>query len=250
MWRWTDEWDTEPMSESRSPSRGAAHGRSEPCSEGPIREARVFVAESDFEAIGIAELVAVWRDAGLETVETLTCHETGAVVQVAVERPLDADRLGSLGCVDWWEAVSSAGGRRRYLVEFTAPAFPPSITRRSEGLLDARAVGFDERGVAVSLVGPRRAISDVVDEYESAGLSPRLRKFGRYDGRDRPLDALTERQRDLLETAYERGYFEVPRDVTAEEIASAFNMDASTVTEHLQRAKRNLLTRELSAGLR
>lgn len=238
------------MSESRSPARAASHEAADARSDRPIMEATVFVPESDFDVIGIEDLVSIWHDAGLEAIEPLTCHESGAVVQVAVERPLDGDRLGSLECVDWWEAVSKVDDRRRYVVEFTAPNFPPSVIRRSDELFDACEFGLDDHGITVSFVGPQQPIADLIDEYESAGLSPRLRKFGSFEGHHRPLDTLIGRQRDVVMTAYEMGYFEVPREVTSEEIASELAIDASTVTEHLQRAKRNLLAQDLSAERR
>jgi predicted DNA binding protein len=37
------------------------------------------------------------------------------------------------------------------------------------------------------------------------------------------------------------GYYEVPKEVSADEIAAELNLDSSTVNEHLQRAERNLL---------
>lgn len=236
-----------PMSESRSPSRDLTGGRSALASDRSIREARVTVDESAFDTIGIEELVSIWRDAGLRNVETLTCHETGAVVQVVVDQPLDPDRLTRLEYVDWWERVSNAGDKRRYVVEFTAPAFPPSIAGGKDGLLDTCNVTVNEHSITISLVGSQQAIADTISEYEIAGLSPNLRKLGRYGGRDGPLDTLTERQREVLETAYEMGYFEVPREVASEAIAAELDIDASTVTEHLQRAERNLLTQHLSA---
>jgi len=37
------------------------------------------------------------------------------------------------------------------------------------------------------------------------------------------------------------GYYEVPKQVSSEEIAAELDLDPSTVAEHLQRAERNLL---------
>jgi len=50
----------------------------------------------------------------------------------------------------------------------------------------------------------------------------------------------------VLETAYDLGYFEVPRDTTADAIAQRLDLGRSTVTEHLQRAERKLVTRFFS----
>ncbi|WP_256298480.1 bacterio-opsin activator domain-containing protein [Haloarchaeobius salinus] len=54
-------------------------------------------------------------------------------------------------------------------------------------------------------------------------------------------DRLTDRQRAALETAYSAGYYEWPRDSTAEEVADAMDIAAPTLHEHLRAAERKLL---------
>ncbi|MEF8871473.1 MAG: helix-turn-helix domain-containing protein [Haloarculaceae archaeon] len=61
------------------------------------------------------------------------------------------------------------------------------------------------------------------------------------------IGALTERQREVLSTAHELGYFEHPRDVSAATVADELNIVASTFSEHLAAAQRNLLD-ELLGG--
>lgn len=210
-----------------------------------LREARVSISSSDFEAIGLEGLVSLWSDAGLRSVEAVGCHGRGAVVEVEVERPLDADRLASLERVDRWEHLCEAGAPERYVVEFTAPRFPPSLADRRADLLGTCDPELDEHGITTSLVGPQRAIAEVVGEYEAVGVSPDLRRLGSYRGHERPMDALTERQREVLRTAHGMGYYDVPRDVSAEDVAAELGIDGSTVVEHLQRAERNLLGHHL-----
>jgi DNA-binding CsgD family transcriptional regulator len=52
---------------------------------------------------------------------------------------------------------------------------------------------------------------------------------------------LTDRQREVLEAAYERGYFERPKQANATEIADDLGIAQSTFTEHLMTAQRKLL---------
>ena len=55
------------------------------------------------------------------------------------------------------------------------------------------------------------------------------------------MDALTDRQREVLEVAYGLGYYDVPRMSSTAEIATELGVDDSTVAEHLQRPEHNLL---------
>lgn len=51
---------------------------------------------------------------------------------------------------------------------------------------------------------------------------------------------LTDRQLEVLQTAYDRGYFERPKGANATEIAEELGITQSTVTEHLAAAQRKL----------
>lgn len=59
--------------------------------------------------------------------------------------------------------------------------------------------------------------------------------------------ALTDRQREVLETAHEMGYFDHPKRANAGEIASSLDINATTFTEHLSAAQRKLLGAILEA---
>ncbi|MFA1610753.1 bacterio-opsin activator domain-containing protein [Halobellus rubicundus] len=54
-------------------------------------------------------------------------------------------------------------------------------------------------------------------------------------------EKLTDRQRDVMETALASGYFEWPRGSTAEEVADALGIAAPTFHEHLRAGERKLI---------
>jgi hypothetical protein len=53
---------------------------------------------------------------------------------------------------------------------------------------------------------------------------------------------LTERQREVLATAYEAGYFDHPKGANAGEVATSLDIDRSTFSEHIAAAQRKLLS--------
>jgi len=53
---------------------------------------------------------------------------------------------------------------------------------------------------------------------------------------------LTDRQREVLVTAYESGFFESPRQTTGAELAELLGVSQPTVTHHLREAQRRLFT--------
>lgn len=212
-----------------------------------MREARVSIGDADFEALGIDELVGLSREAGVRDFDELVCHGTGSVVQVDVEERMDEARLDALEYVTEWEHVTSADDRHLYVVAFDAPALSEEVSEPMADLVGTCDPELGERGTTLSLVGSQDAIAETISGYETDGVSPELRKLGGYEGRERPLDRLTDRQREVIQTAYDMGYYEVPRPVSTEEVAAEFDLDSSTVAEHLQRAERNLLSVHLSS---
>ncbi|MFB6171510.1 MAG: helix-turn-helix domain-containing protein [Haloarculaceae archaeon] len=58
---------------------------------------------------------------------------------------------------------------------------------------------------------------------------------------------LTDRQREVIETAHDMGYFDHPKGANASEVAAALGIARSTFSEHLSAAQRKLLDAILDA---
>lgn len=206
-----------------------------------MREANVTVSDAAFDAMGIEELLSQGREAGILEFEELACHGTGAVVQVEVESRYDEDRLSTLECVDRWDRVAETDDGHLYVIAVTAPALPERLAERAADLIGTCDPQLEDDSATMSLVGPQEAIAGTIREYEAAGISPDLRRLGSYEGGTEPADALTDRQEEVIRTAFDVGYYEVPRAVSTEQVAAELDLDPSTVAEHLQRAERNVL---------
>ena len=204
-----------------------------------MRQADVTL--NGFEEMGIEELLALSREAGLLDLEELACHGTGAVVQAEVESRFDHDALSALAYVDHWTHVAEDDDSHLYVIAFTAPDLPESMTETADDLVGTCEPEVDDHGATISLAGSQDDISETIHTYQQVGASTDLRRLGGYEGPDRPADELTDRQREVIETAWEMGYYEIPKQVSSEEIADELDLDSSTVAEHIQRAERNLL---------
>jgi DNA-binding CsgD family transcriptional regulator len=211
-----------------------------------MREAIVSMSDAELEAMGMGDVVSYVRDAGVRDLEELDCHGRGGLLQLEVESELDGDRLSSFEAVDRWEFVTEREETYLYFVRVTAPDLSEDVADPAGDLVGTCDPTMTDRGATVELVGDQGAISETLREYEKAGVSPELDRLGDYEGEDGALDALTDRQREVVETAYEMGFYDVPREVSTEAIAAELGVDSSTVAEHLQRAERNLLGEQLA----
>jgi len=100
-------------------------------------------------------------------------------------------------------------------------------------------------------VAPDADVRAIVDRVQHAVPATELQAKRRREG---PLDTdvgsgpggdladrLTDRQRETLEAAYSAGYFEWPRESTAEDVADAMGVSSPTVHNHLRKAENEVL---------
>jgi len=116
-----------------------------------------------------------------------------------------------------------------------------SIAHRHALIIDT-PIDVTEEGLSVTLVGTheglRRALSNVPDEIEVT-----VENAGPYhpDGQDL-LSPLTDRQLEVFRTAVDRGYYDVPRRATHEDIADDLGCAPSTIDEHLRKAEARVVS--------
>lgn len=170
------------------------------------------------EVEGAAEsVVAAAEAAGAEDVGVVSERDGGEddpAITILEARPASsvADRLGDAG------AVVQSGSAEGGVAEFTA---------RLAGRTDTRTV-----------------VETFQDEFD-AGLTAKRRidepvETAR-DLRQAATERLTDRQSDVLRTAYLMGYYEWPRDHTAEDVADRMDITSATLHYHLRAAQRNFL---------
>lgn len=104
---------------------------------------------------------------------------------------------------------------------------------------------------AVVTVQQWEAVRDLADSIDERFGKFELSSVTEIEYFGEPLDSgrlsevlvtkLSEDQLEVLETAYSMGYFEVPRTVSAEDVAAELDIAPSTLSERLRVAQANLL---------
>lgn len=154
------------------------------------------------------------------------------------------------------ESVIDLGDERVY--RYTRPDDGTCACRVLEGLdcpiVDARA---EDGALFLTLHLPDlERLRDVVAGLDNAADRVEVRYLIHGSANsggvsDRTLvdrDRLTDRQCEVLRTAYRMGYFERPRDANATAVADTLDITPSTFAEHLATAQRKLLEEVLSEG--
>lgn len=212
-----------------------------------MREAIINLSDEELAEMGYGELISLCREAGVREIELLEDHGRGGLAQVRLDQRINEERLDRLGCVEDWELVAEHEDSSLYLFEVEAVNMPESASVDHEDLIGVCDPTVGDRGLLLSLVGSQETIRDMIRNFQEAGVVPDLQKLGEYEGGKRALETLTDRQLEVIQTAYQMGFYDVPREASMDDIAEEVGVDPSTVSEHLQRAERNLLSQQFAA---
>lgn len=116
-----------------------------------------------------------------------------------------------------------------------------SMLRQFEFIFDTPLEFTRRGGLCVTMIGDvksfQKAVPDVPD-----GIRLKLLKTGRYQpDTDRLFSQLTDRQQEILRTAVEMGYYDVPRAVTHDDIGDELGCTGGTVGGHLRKIESKIL---------
>lgn len=140
--------------------------------------------------------------------------------------------------------------------EFEREESDPCICERIQTVLgpvsDVHAADGDLHVTlhATEVAELRETVVDLRERFGNVSVEYLVRSVEDGEGSELvPVDLrrLTERQREVLETAHGMGYFDYPREANAGEVANQLGIEQSTFAEHLAAAQRKLLDELLPA---
>jgi len=101
--------------------------------------------------------------------------------------------------------------------------------------------------VVLSCIGAKEELKMFLDLMESMGEIEKI-SFTKatYDSKDL-ISTLTEKQKEVIELAKKKGYYDYPRGITIEELSKELNISKSTTSEHLRKAEQRLMSEILAA---
>ncbi|WP_435346657.1 bacterio-opsin activator domain-containing protein [Haloarchaeobius sp. HRN-SO-5] len=158
------------------------------------------------------------------------------------------DFLGDSVSVDDVDHVTDREGDGLFVLTVSDPALVTWVTQAGAAIQALTATPAETR-LDVELPRPAN-VRGFVESLQETYPDAELVTTHTYD---RPLtsrrtfmaslgDRLTDRQLEVLETAYRNGYFEWPRTRTGEEIASLLDITQPTFNNHLRVAERKLFS--------
>jgi len=105
-------------------------------------------------------------------------------------------------------------------------------------------MNFSEEKLIVSFIGEEKAMSRLLKMLKTIVrlkiISLQTNTVSDYSLLS--LSFLTERQKEVLQLAKKKGYYIVPRKITADDLAKELGISKSTVIEHLRKAESRIMS--------
>ncbi len=92
-------------------------------------------------------------------------------------------------------------------------------------------------------------LSELADEFDELGITYDLESVQEFDAAEDDA-ILTARQREVLSTAFEAGYYDTPREASLTEVAESLDVTKSTCSDILHRAEGKIIERYIDSQIR
>ncbi|OAQ53789.1 hypothetical protein HTG_05865 [Natrinema mahii] len=188
-----------------------------------------------------------------EAVPSLTCEMERVIAssghglwlagpsQSEIEAALDgADAIGR------YSQISSDEDRWLYDIEFEPDTVDPFEIVLEEGGTVLSASAADGTWLLSIRVIDRESVSSLYDRLDDDDVTPTIVRLFDLAEESNSQCGLTARQYETLVAAIDHGYFEIPREVSMQELSEELGISHQALSERLRRAYRALVTAELN----
>lgn len=95
------------------------------------------------------------------------------------------------------------------------------------------------------ILGSRNELGSLINRLEESGVGYEIKSIERVGHEP----GLTNRQEEVLRTAYELGFYNVPRDVSLRDLSRLFGVSTRALSEILRRAEKKAIHQALNRVL-
>ncbi|GAB7008248.1 helix-turn-helix domain-containing protein [Halorubrum trueperi] len=186
----------------------------------------------------IADVSREYSDAGFRVLTAVPGEGAGFALVRVTARDVDGvveamrghDALASVSVMATEEGVATVR------IETDAPLL--LVAAKRSGLPIEMPLDIENGVAQVDVTGEHERVAELGRRLGDLGLTFNVERVRQ---RVDPAQLLTDRQRELLLTAVDRGYYDVPRRSTLTEVAEHVGIAKSTCSETLQRVERTVV---------
>lgn len=186
-------------------------------------------------------------------IERVAAHSASHVVPYVwaegVEGETLEDALADDESVAEVDLLTSVDGKQMYRMDWVGriELAVHVLTEEDGTIIDAH--GRNRTWLLRILFPGREEVSKTVDFAADHGLTFDIRSINGMEKNRSGRFGLTEQQYEAITAALERGYYEIPRDATAEDLAGEIGISRQAFAERLRRGHKTLAEDALTIGL-
>jgi predicted DNA binding protein len=141
-------------------------------------------------------------------------------------------------------------GPSRWIYRITLDGQPRRVMRQlmTDNTMILSAQGQASRWEINLLAPDRNGIAQASDVFCKFNCEAECVRILTFDDKRSTQEKLTEKQREALVTAFESGYYNVPRDITTAELAEELGISHQALSERFRRAYQRLIETNLTTG--
>ncbi|PSP75777.1 helix-turn-helix domain-containing protein [Halobacteriales archaeon QS_3_64_16] len=196
------------------------------------------------EETWVGAVSRTYPETGMTVLAAMPTGETGsALIRVA------GDTGGVRDAMAHHEGITSLAVLRtnedEALVQFDTTEPLILFSAQEAGLPIEPPVWIEDGEATLELTAPRNRLSALGEALEEFGLHYTVEHISEDVD---PETLLTDRQRRVLRTAVDRGYYDTPRECTLTELATELDVAKSTLSEVLHRAEGRVLKQVVASS--
>lgn len=185
----------------------------------------------------------------IQSAKLTSCQGSRSKWVLQAKESVEESDLTTEDCVKNVEELFQGRGVREFILIVENPNKCLLVADCFEETICKTSVDISDKVVRLSLVASEETINEISESIEKLSSQFRVVRIRGYTGTEGSLDMLTQRQQEIIQLAFEGGYYNVPQQTSIKELATVLDLDKSTVWEHLQRAEQKLLAEMINRGV-
>lgn len=164
------------------------------------------------------------------------------LVEFVTQEGVSIQETSTIGPMEVLSVLRSEGSKHICLVKYVEPDATKEFTREFDlDVIWTTPMTFSRDRRTFSCIGEQEAILKVVELMKRVGRIENVTMTKAVYERHDLLSVLTDKQRKLVIAAQRHGYYDYPKRISSEKLASMFDINRGTLVEHLRKAEQRIM---------
>jgi predicted DNA binding protein len=156
--------------------------------------------------------------------------------------------IRTMGNMEILSVLKSVDDKHTCLIRYTEPEENKGRFQESDlGLIHTIPTIISPDKFTISMMGERNNLADFVEMMKKVGTIRKMAfRRAAYQKADL-LAVLTEKQREVMVTAFQNGYYDYPKKISSKQLCRKVSISKPTLLQHMRKAEGRIL-KEIMTG--